>query len=40
MGSEMCIRDRFLKIADEEQRIRENPAARTTDILRRVFGGG
>lgn len=30
----------FLKIADEEQRIRENPAARTTDILRRVFGGG
>jgi hypothetical protein len=28
----------FVKIADEEQRIRENPAARTTDLLQKVFG--
>ena len=28
----------FLKIADEEKLIRNNPAARTTDILKRVFG--
>jgi hypothetical protein len=28
----------FLMIADEEKRIRENPVARTTEILRRVFG--
>jgi hypothetical protein len=29
----------FLLMADEEQRIRENPAARTTELLRKVFGG-
>ena len=28
----------FLKIAMEEERIRENPAARVNDLLRRVFG--
>ncbi len=28
----------FYKIAEEELRIRENPIARTTEILRRVFG--
>jgi Zn-dependent protease with chaperone function len=28
----------FVKIADEEKRIRENPASRSTDILRKVFG--
>ncbi len=28
----------FTLIADEEQRIRSNPAARTTDLLRAVFG--
>jgi len=28
----------FLKIAEEEVRIRENPAARTTELLERVFG--
>lgn len=28
----------FKMIADEEKRIRENPVARTTDLLRRVFG--
>ncbi len=28
----------FVKIAAEEKRIRENPAARTTDLLQKVFG--
>jgi len=28
----------FLKISDEEQRIRQNPVARTTDLLQKVFG--
>lgn len=28
----------FLKIAEEEKRIRENPLARTTDLLQKVFG--
>ncbi len=28
----------FLKISDEEKNIRQNPVARTTDILKRVFG--
>jgi len=28
----------FSYLADEEQKIRENPVARTTDLLRRVFG--
>lgn len=29
----------FLKMGEEEKAIRENPAARTTDLLRRVFAG-
>ena len=29
----------FLKLADEERMIRENPVARSTDLLRKVFGG-
>ncbi len=28
----------FVLVAQEEKRIRENPAARVTDLLRRVFG--
>ena len=28
----------FKMIADEEKRIRENPAARTTELLQKVFG--
>lgn len=28
----------FLYVAEEEKRIRENPVARTSEILRRVFG--
>ncbi len=29
----------FMLIAQEEKNIRENPAARTTEMLRKVFGG-
>jgi hypothetical protein len=29
----------FKMIAEEEKRIRENPAARTTELLKKVFGG-
>ncbi|MBL9140160.1 MAG: DUF4197 domain-containing protein [Verrucomicrobiales bacterium] len=29
----------FLKMGEEEKAIRENPAARTTDLLKRIFGG-
>jgi len=28
----------FKMVAEEEQRIRENPVARTTDLLQKVFG--
>ena len=28
----------FLKIAEEEKQIRQNPVARTTDLLQKVFG--
>jgi hypothetical protein len=28
----------FLKIAEQEKLIRENPIARTTDLLQSVFG--
>jgi hypothetical protein len=28
----------FIMVADEEKRIRENPAARTTELLQKVFG--
>ena len=28
----------FLYVAEEEEKIRENPVARTTELLRRVFG--
>lgn len=30
----------FSRVGDEEKSIRSNPAARTTDLLRKVFGGG
>lgn len=30
----------FLKLAEEEQRIREDPVARSTDLLETVFGSG
>jgi hypothetical protein len=28
----------FLMVADEERRIRQDPMARTTDLLKKVFG--
>ena len=28
----------FTTLAEEEKQIRENPAARTTDLLKKVFG--
>jgi hypothetical protein len=28
----------FLMVAEEERRIRENPLARSTDLLKKVFG--
>lgn len=37
-ATDRAIEGLFVKIADEEQRIRENPAARTSELLRRVFG--
>jgi len=30
----------FLLLAREERRIREDPVARTSDLLKRVFGRG
>lgn len=29
----------FVKIAEEEKKIRDNPKARTTEVLKKVFGG-
>ena len=29
----------FVKIAEEEKKIRENPTKRTTELLKQVFGG-
>jgi hypothetical protein len=28
----------FVMVAQEEKKIRQNPAARTTDLLKEVFG--
>ncbi|MCS6834090.1 MAG: DUF4197 domain-containing protein, partial [Flammeovirgaceae bacterium] len=28
----------FLKVAEEEKKIRENPIARVTELLKKVFG--
>lgn len=28
----------FLKVAEEEKRVRENPLTHTTDLLQKVFG--
>lgn len=35
--TEKAIDGIFLKMADEEKRIRENPVARTTEIMKQVF---
>ena len=37
-ATDRAIAGLFLLIADEEARIRADPAARTTELLRRVFG--
>ena len=37
-ATDRAIEGLFLLIADEEANIRENPRARTTELLRRVFG--
>jgi hypothetical protein len=29
----------FYELGEQENQIRTNPAARTTDLLRKVFGG-
>lgn len=36
--TERALDGLFLLIAEEEKRIRENPLARTTDLLKKVFG--
>lgn len=37
-ATEKAMDGLFLLVADEEAKIRENPMARTTDLLKRVFG--
>ncbi|MGL4632015.1 MAG: DUF4197 domain-containing protein, partial [Leadbetterella sp.] len=37
-ATQKAIDGLFLLVADEEAKIRENPLARTTDLLKRVFG--
>ena len=37
-ATDRAIAGLFVLIADEEARIRANPAARTTELLQRVFG--
>lgn len=37
--TERALNGLFLKISLEEQKIRKNPAAQVTDILKKVFGG-
>lgn len=36
--TEKTMEGLFTRIADEEEKIRENPSARVSDLLRRVFG--
>lgn len=36
--TEKALQGIFLQLAEEEKAIRKNPAARTTDLLRKVFG--
>lgn len=37
-ATDQAIAGMFVKIAEQEKSIRENPSQRTTDLLRRVFG--
>ena len=36
--SEKAMDGLFLLISEEEKKIRENPAARVSDLLKKVFG--
>ena len=36
--AERALDGLFLKLAEQEQKIRHDPVARVTDLLRRVFG--
>ena len=36
--TEMAIEGMFIMIAKEEEKIRKDPLARTTELLERVFG--
>ncbi len=38
-ATDMAIQGLFTMIAKEEKSIRQDPAARTTDLLKKVFGG-
>ena len=35
--TEKAVNSLFVKIAEEEKRIKENPVARTTELMKRVF---
>jgi hypothetical protein len=37
--TEGALKGLFMVLAEEERQIRRNPTARTTDLLRKVFGG-
>jgi Protein of unknown function (DUF4197) len=37
-ATQKAIDGLFTLVAQEEQKIRENPAARVSDLLKRVFG--
>jgi hypothetical protein len=37
--TQKAIEGLFVLVAEEEARIRKDPMARTSDLLRRVFGG-
>ncbi|MBL7764864.1 MAG: DUF4197 domain-containing protein [Chitinophagaceae bacterium] len=38
--TERALNGLFVTVAQEEQNIRQNPGARVTDLLKKVFGGG
>lgn len=38
--TERALAGLFTTLAEEERQIRQNPAARTTELLKKVFGGG
>ncbi len=37
--TEKALYGLFFMIGEEEKKIREDPAARVTDLLKKVFGG-